>query len=100
MPITTASTTARRRCRWASPAGPLMYFECPVTVAMRPSIDWPSWPTTTMSSIAPRRSGSNILSHGAGSAPFALRNRSGTTAQPSWLTWSVAASGGAVTVMG
>ena len=45
-PTTTASTRARSRCRWASPAGPLMYFEWPEAVAIRPSSDWPIWPTT------------------------------------------------------
>ena len=53
MPISTASTSARSRCRCARPAGPLMYLECPVTVAIRPSIDCPICPTTTRSSIVP-----------------------------------------------
>ena len=65
-PITTASTKARRRCKWVSPAGPLIYLEWPDSVAMRPSSDWPIWPTTTRSSTAPRRSGPKISSQGCG----------------------------------
>ena len=64
MPISTASTSARSRCRCARPAGPLMYLECPVTVAIRPSIDCPICPTTTRSSIVPWRSGPNRSSQG------------------------------------
>ena len=68
-PMTTASTSARSRCKWARPAGPLMYFEWPDSVAMRPSSDWPIWPTTTMSSDAPVRSGPNSSPQGGGRGP-------------------------------
>src|SRR5262245_52401640 len=48
---------------------------------MRPSIDWPHWPTTTRSSIRPCRSGPNISSHGRGREPWGVRNVAGIRAQ-------------------
>src|SRR3954453_1934526 len=50
---------------------------------MRPSTDWPIWPTTTRSSTAPRRSGPKILSQGGGRdrlgcAEAAAESRPGT----------------------
>ncbi len=65
-PTTTASTRARSRCRCTSPAGPLMYFECPDFVAIRPSSDWPIWPTITRSSTVPLRSGPNTSAQARG----------------------------------
>src|SRR5664279_5217635 len=73
-PTTTASTRARSRCRCTSPAGPLMYFECPDSVATRPSSDWPIWPTITRSSTAPLHNGSNRSAKPCGSSCCPLRN--------------------------
>src|SRR5262245_12948616 len=52
---------------------------------MRASIDWPHCPTTTRSSITPRRSGPKMSSQGAGNGcgkePSSRRNVAGTHAQ-------------------
>ena len=92
MPISTASTSARSRCRCARPAGPLMYLECPVTVAIRPSIDCPICPTTTRSSIVPWRSGPNRSSQGAGRGPFRARKLLGTFRHAPALPWELSGS--------
>ena len=78
MPTKTPSTSARSLWRCANPAGPLMYLEWPVTVAIRPSIDWPICPTTTRSSTAPRRSGPKRSSQGCGRGQSPVRKLLGT----------------------
>ena len=60
------------------PGGPLMYLECPVTVAIRPSIDCPIWPTTTRSSTLPGAAGRTGLSQGWGRGPEEVRKLLGT----------------------
>src|ERR1700750_1736867 len=47
---------------------------------MRASMDWPHCPTTTRSSIWPRRRGPKMCSHGGGKERLALRNVVGTGA--------------------
>src|SRR6516165_7264302 len=44
---------------------------------MRASIDWPHCPTSTRSSMLPRRNGPKISSHGKGREPAAARNVDG-----------------------
>src|SRR6185437_357521 len=65
-----------------------MYFECPDTVAIRPSIDWPIWAITTKSSTVPVRSTSNRSSPAGGKGRAGLRkdcanSGQGTEASPS-----------------
>src|SRR5262249_60630189 len=50
---------------------------------MRASIDWPHWATSTRSSMAPRRNGPKISSHGCGREPMPARNVAGTDVQES-----------------
>src|SRR5664279_2022915 len=51
-----------------------MYFECPDSVAIRPSSDWPIWPTITRSSTVPFRSGPNTSAQACGRGCCPLRN--------------------------
>src|SRR4029079_12832030 len=51
-----------------------MYFECPDSVAILPSSDWPMWPTITRSSTVPFRSGPNTSAQVCGRGCWPLRN--------------------------
>src|SRR6476661_9736195 len=57
------------------PAGQLMYFECPEAVAIRPSSDWPIWPTITRSSTVPRHRGAKTSVQTDEKSSRLLRNR-------------------------
>src|SRR5665213_215357 len=75
-PTMTASISARSRCRCTSPAGPLIYLECPDSVAIRPSSDCPIWPTIMRSSTVPFLSGPNTFAQACGRGCCPLRNTS------------------------
>ena len=52
-----------------------MYFECPEAVAIRPSSDWPIWPTITRSSTVPRHRGAKTSVQTEEKSSRLLRNR-------------------------
>src|SRR5215475_2392687 len=91
IPTTTASTSERNLCKCARPVAPLMYFECPETVAMRPSSDCPIWATTTKSSTSPVFRGPNNSVQGGTTSWLGPRKDCANSSQEQVTCSSVAA---------